>query len=104
MTDTTNMDGGLRATPGPWSVEPHMSRGDLPRPWVGRLEENRFAALACGDTGEEASANAHLIAAAPDMYAALESAIGAMEVLGHPKDYGALAKAKRVLAKARGES
>ena len=100
MTDTTNMDGGLRATPcftpGPWSVEPHMSRGDLPRPWVGRLEENRFAALACGDTGEEASANAHLIAAAPDMY-------GALEALLAKRTQRSADMAVAALAKARGE-
>lgn len=41
-----------------------------------------------------------LLAAAPDLLSALQSAVGAMEVLGHPKNYGALLKAQNAIAKA----
>lgn len=58
----------------------------------------------CGYDGDQSTANAHLIAAAPDLYDALRSAVGAMEVLDHPKDFGALKKANAALAKARGEA
>lgn len=44
-----------------------MNPNDLQRPWVGRLSESRYAALACGENGAEAAANARLIAAAPTM-------------------------------------
>lgn len=53
---------------------------------------------------EEAEATARLIAAAPDLLNALESAVGAMEVLGHPADYGALRKARRAIALAKGDA
>jgi hypothetical protein len=58
-------------TPGPWAAE-DVSRGAAnERPWVGRLVEGRYAALASGETQVEAIANARLIAAAPDLYEAL---------------------------------
>ena len=49
------------------------------------------------------AAQDRLIAAAPYLLDALQSAIGAMRVLGHPENYGALAKAKRAVAKATGK-
>ncbi len=56
-------------TPGPWQAE-DVSANAAPneRPWVGRLEENRYAALSCGDTQAEAIANARLIAAPPESH------------------------------------
>ena len=45
--------------------------------------------------------NVPLIAAAPELLDALESAVGAMEALGHPPGYGALAKARAAIATAK---
>lgn len=96
-------------TPGPWKV----FRASDGRSILGVGDKNAGGITDCGDvstndlglwrSGTERDANAALIAAAPAMYDALESAIGAMEVLGHPKNYGALLKAQKVLAAARGE-
>ena len=67
-------------TPGPWEAETLADRSPPNvRPWVGRLGESRYAALSCGDTQAEAIANAHLIAAAPELYEALTLALRAME-------------------------
>jgi hypothetical protein len=61
-------------TPGPWEAERlPQDAGSNVRPWVGRLSEYKFAALTCGETQDEAVANARLIAAAPDMYEALKA-------------------------------
>lgn len=54
-------------TPGPWKAEPGAKRGA----WV-KGATGEWAALACGDTDESASANARLIAEAPNMYATLD--------------------------------
>lgn len=62
---------GAGWTPGPWAREPELDPCDLPRPWIGRIEERRYSALACGETAAEANANADLIAAAPALYEAL---------------------------------
>lgn len=74
-------EGGMSAkhTPGPWQAESRFPKGDLQRPWVGRLAEQRYSALACGETVEEAIANARLIAAAPDMLEALEETRTALQ-------------------------
>ena len=61
----------MGATPTPWEVERVLDPGDLSRPWIGRIEESRFAALVCGDTREEAFANANLIVTAVNNHAAL---------------------------------
>ena len=66
-------------TPGPWQVE-GVPKGR--RPWVGRIAEGRWAALACGYTDEEAEANARLIAAAPDLLASLERLVTLMNIVG----------------------
>lgn len=58
-------------TPGPWEVEPRAGRGA----WISGPGEDSWAALALGRDDEIATANAHLIAAAPDMLAALKATI-----------------------------
>lgn len=84
-------------TPGPWQCEPETDR---PRPWVGRLCENRFAAMACGEDEAEAWANGRLIAAAPAMYEALAEAEAC--IIGESY-FAALQQIRSALAKARGE-
>ena len=71
--------GEFKGTPGPWSVETALDPNDLHSPWVGRISENRFAALSCGDSLEEAYANAHLTAAAPTLLEAAQIALGLIE-------------------------
>lgn len=53
-------------TPGPWDYERVLDPDDVQRPWIGRLDECRFTAIACGNDQAEANANAALIASAPD--------------------------------------
>ncbi len=90
-------------TPGPWAVDPKV-------PWVilGAHGQHVADVYVGGLTrnGEvnrkKQDANARLTAAAPELLAALKSSVGAMEVLGHPANYGALAKANAAIAKAEG--
>ena len=53
-------------------------------------------------SGDEVSANARLIAAAPELLEALEEAVCALEVCG--KDYRATEIARIAIAKAKGET
>jgi hypothetical protein len=104
-------EGGVsRFTPGPWEAEPQTGRGA----WI-KGSDGEWAALSCGDTDERGRANAHLIAAAPDLYEALAGVIPANVCLTNmrwPDDtvvpcdvtLGELRKAAAALAKARGES
>ena len=57
-------------TPGPWSREVGAGRGA----WIAGANMHGWAALACGNTDAEAEANARLIAAAPELYEALQFA------------------------------
>jgi hypothetical protein len=69
----------LRATPGPWGDgnEAMCVKTDRERPWAGTVfrkghdgsEANALVGMTFGASVEEATANAHLIAAAPDTYA-----------------------------------
>lgn len=56
----------LKHTPGPWNVGPH---------YKGDVESREGRVCECGPFGSPRSwANAHLIAAAPEMYEALQRA------------------------------
>lgn len=55
-------------TPGPWAAEPMTGRGA----WI-KAENGTWTALSCGDTDLEAEANARLIAAAPELLAAVKA-------------------------------
>ena len=87
-------------TKGPWPVE---RTGDGKRYVVGnKLVEGYYevAEVYSDDCDpDEAKANAHLIAAAPDMYEALEECVAFTGAHGGP-----FAKARAALAKARGEA
>lgn len=91
-------------TPGPWHSDATVSFHDRPDlPCV--VDQFRLVVAQCWDDGhsaDECEANASLISAAPELLAALKSSVGAMEVLGHPANYGALAKANAAIAKAEG--
>ena len=77
-------------TPGPWRVERPYIRG------AGRV----IASLESGRNEVEDTANARLIAAAPELYEALVDLIG---FLFHgKKDSQAILRATAALAKARG--
>lgn len=98
-------------TPGPWQTHISEVRGDLcvisERAWICGEILNRVRSI----PEEEARANAHLIAAAPELYAALETAI---EEINHLRkfagDNGAMiddtdfVEGIAALAKARGEA
>lgn len=59
-------------TPGPWKV-------DLYRRYVYVVAGDDFVICERGEEAEETLANAHLIAAAPDMYEALQYALRELE-------------------------
>lgn len=78
-------------TPGPWKVERPYIRG------AGRV----IASLESGRNEVEDTANARLIAAAPELYGALVDLIG---FLFHgKKDRQTILRATAALAKARGD-
>ena len=78
-------------TPGPWKVDRPYIRG------AGRA----IASLESWHNEVEDAANAHLIAAAPELYEALENLI---DFLFHgKKNCQAILRAKAALAKARGD-
>jgi hypothetical protein len=60
-------------TPGPWSIEPHPERPDLPIRVMGGKGERvaRCSQISLCTTPEECKANARLISAAPDLLEAL---------------------------------
>lgn len=66
-------------TPGPWTAEPKAKRGA----WI-KGSTGEWSALACGDTDASANANARLIAAAPELLAALEC----QEAIDHRSEAG----------------
>ena len=104
-------------TAGPWHL-PHFAKPNVNCQCEYILAEHggmgAIAAVYCSGDGDEwmkngdnpkfieAVANAHLIAAAPDLYEALEANVDAMDNLGISG--GAMDAARAALAKARGES
>jgi hypothetical protein len=87
-------------TPGPWEVSPYYnitSRNGT----IAKTEQMP------GNFDSERTANARLIAAAPDLLSALERAEAALSWFINDEgecDIEALDEAKAVIAKARGES
>lgn len=90
-------------TPGPWYAEMPMSR------WRVRTVNGNAYIMEGGGLYTHADvrreADAHLIAAAPDLYAALDGMVSACEALykSGRLDASAWLTAREALAKARGE-
>ena len=102
-------------TPGPWALNIRASMGDATGEIVAEIEPTNSARDYRGDITrlqscchiggighEELTANANLIAAAPDLYAALDGLLGLLDAgsLYEPQAYAARA----ALAKARGQA
>jgi hypothetical protein len=88
-------------TPGPWCIDPHQSP-EQPLTVFDGPNCGTLIAIVSGDPDEpENEANAKLIAAAPDLLAALER-IAAIKVTGYDGDYGIQAIADAAIAKATG--
>ncbi len=104
----------LKATPGPWTAfdnaGSNMQGYGQPSGVHGEGDHRMKIICGCfGDIGGEevATANANLIAAAPELYAALESALMPVEMYhaySWPDRAGVIPKIKAALAKARGEA
>lgn len=100
----------LAHTPGPWRVSTIglMNDGALPvssdQGQIARVSAQADFPRGQGHNSEcaERDANAHLIAAAPDLYAALDGLLGLLDAgsLYEPQAYAARA----ALAKARGQA
>jgi hypothetical protein len=88
-------------TPGPWIVGPLFEIRALP---IGRKARIVAQALmGAGITFEERAANAHLIAAAPDLLAALKNLVRKIERDNLSTTAGmGTAKARTAIAKAEG--
>lgn len=84
-------------TKGPW-----VARGSTPSRIYGMFRADKEVLVAaCGSVIEQAGANAHLIAAAPEMYMMLEKVlIEYKEMLGMSPEIDEI---EQLLAKARGE-
>jgi len=103
-------------TKGPWEIKPEELERNYIRIRGLNLGGKYKIANVLGtcmdgktyDSIEEVRANAHLIAAAPDMYEALIITIGALkevcDVRGAPLPNSTILRAEAALAKARGES
>lgn len=88
-------------TPGPWTASPHSKHKHS----ISAAGWSEFAKVVTRMQGNdndsiEGLANASLIAAAPELLDAMQSAVVAMEALEHPPGWGALAKARAAIAKA----
>ena len=92
-------------TPGPWVVYRHLPTDVV----VSKSGECSLATLDCGCGDRKTRrANAHLIAAAPELYKALEEMSSCLSDIISGNDWGAVEEylddARAALAKARGET
>lgn len=93
------MSNETKWTPGPW-----LNVGG----WVDS-EDDSHGSIICSLSAVDrkpdyiSDANAHLIAAAPDLYEALDQAVTSMQDSGYPNTHLAVIAARKALAKARGE-
>jgi len=102
------MSNEAKFTAGPWEVTTEISMNDRT---VCKLTENTLITSNCY-VSEDLKADAHLIAAAPEMYTELEGAVEILEELhndmgcftAHAFDDADLDSLKSILAKARGDN
>jgi hypothetical protein len=93
-------------TPGPWQVEngivhiPHKTTHGGSYIYITSPITVRTATM----TGNENNANAHLIAAAPELLEACELFVTAIETLGKPSIADAGMAIRAAIAKARGQA
>lgn len=102
---------GLRCTPGPWQVD--EQRDYCPRVLACDPRATIVAEVSGSPSNPQAMADCHLIAAAPDLYAALEKIVNAASSQDHLRGTEAWAEMmdaalptddlRAVLARARGE-
>lgn len=102
-----------RFTPGPWSIAPAPSEADLleivseySELPAGRKAANWIAECDAGGLDEDLEqnwANAHLIAAAPALYAALDRLTRVFGGVLSPTQMNAMVAAQAALSQARGE-
>jgi hypothetical protein len=100
---------GVRHTPGSWRYAPEISFSDSDNPCV--VDEFDLVVAEVSDDGhdeDECEANAHLIAAAPDLLAALKAlqiqAMQSPDLLRTVWGQEALERASAAIARASGEA
>lgn len=99
-------------TPGPWQRSPSQGSGGsfiehIDQEYVGHMVAFVHASHGMFDAPvatERDVANAHLVAAAPELYEALDQAVTSMRDSGYPASNSAVKAAKAALSKTRGES
>ena len=99
------METKLKATPGPWQAEIATMHGKVIEYFV-RVDgdEIAIASAICDRDGKPNQANARLIAAAPDLYAALSELEESCEYWSeYEVPLGIAERIKSALQKARGE-
>jgi hypothetical protein len=83
-------------TPAPWQVSPY---GNITSKSLVIAKVEQMP----GNYESEKQANAHLIAAAPDLLSALERAVSIIEELPYPQNYAAV-NFMEIIRKAKGEA
>jgi hypothetical protein len=83
-------------TPGPWKVS---GGGNAP---VIQAQDDTWICTSCAPTKEEARNNARIIAAAPDLLEAANSALKLLRGSGFTESTGAVIQLKAAIAKAEG--
>ena len=91
-------------TPGPWVYDPDFEPEDEPAIWTAGDIADAVAYLSTSapNSDEEIVANAHLIAAAPELYEALLAVVDCWDRGGLEVD-ALIEGARAALARARGE-
>ena len=92
-------------TPGPWAIDrsAHFKTFQICGPMFGPDSNGGYAVAEIAYAGTHAEANAHLIAAAPELLAALKEAEIVLAVaLSWPGSEGTRSKMRAAIAKAEG--
>lgn len=92
----------MKWTPGPWRISAFELRAGSETRWIMAADDFSVACVESRD-GEENDANAHLIAAAPELYAALEAIDRYWAEGNFSRQPGLWNPMRAALAKARGE-